>query len=615
MIGQCLGSASESEYQLVTSPFNQKSAFIESTAFIELQYEQRLGQLAEKLAACVTAALEFEALTQICSNPSWQEIALQALRETVSQAFDWASVAIALPPISQGSNENLSAWEIADGDQLIGWLHINPVEQATYSKLQPSNCQLLQEQFVRRAIAQTVVAIKQLHDVQAQHQRQMDLIAQNQALEQANQAKSEFLANTSHEIRTPLSSILGFTHLLQEQGFDPKNSRHSEYLNIILTSGQHLLALINDILDLSKIEANQLDLTPEKVEVQAVCQMALTLVREKAQSKGLNLQLEISPAAHYLVADSLRLKQMLFNLLSNAIKFTQQGAVGLQVTATETTLCFTVWDTGIGISPEKQTLLFRPYSQIRNEMVDSNEGTGLGLALTQKLAELHGGKTELVSEINQGSRFTISLPKHPQAVKLAPEFVNSIQEERHHYPTLTNLATSDVLPTVIKLSHHNYGALKAAQLEVLNSTQGLPRQYEPVQTSPIPSNNVATDNTIVLVEDNPLNARLVKTYLSKLGYQVTVAQGGSEMWQALERSHPALVLMDICLPEVDGLTLIQQMRADLRYQRIPVIAQTAMAMAGDRETCLASGANAYISKPIDLEVLAQIVAEYVDRQD
>jgi hypothetical protein len=280
---------------------------------------------------------------------------------------------------------------------------------------------------------------------------------------------------------------------------------------------------------------------------------------------------------------------MLFNLLSNAIKFTRQGTIGLQVTATEAALHFTVWDTGIGIPLEKQALLFRPYSQIRNEVVNGNEGTGLGLALTQKLAELHGGKVELVSAVNQGSRFTICLPKKTTIATPTNATVSSAQpEELRRYTTSVKTA-----------------APGEVELAAISSPPCQPKS----QTS-LPDDEVA-ENTILLVEDNSLNARLIKTYLRKLGYQVTVAQSGIELWRALERSRPALVLMDVCLPEVDGLTLTQQMRADHRYQTIPVIAQTAMAMAGDREACLAAGANAYLSKPIDLEALARVVAEYI----
>lgn len=661
MVGQCLNSADSLSHGSAALHLGNDSALIEHTGLsLELRYEQCLGQLAEKLAACVTAALE-TGQTEPTYNPSpSQTAALQALVETISQAFDKVVVAIALPHTNQFGETNftinhrvatpalqicgngsqclpspletalelgqtfaikeicqlqtrkdVSAWQIANGEQLIGWLlvrwlSVNPTGQLMGSLPLQARQFSLQAPLVQRAIAQTVVAIKQICLTQAQHQRQLDLTAQNRELTQANQFKSEFLANTSHEIRTPLSSILGFTHLLREQGVDLKNLRHHEYLNIILTSGQHLLALINDILDLSKIEANQLDLTQEVIEVQPVCQIVLALVKEKAHAKGLNLQLDVAPSAQRLVADPLRLKQMLFNLLANSIKFTQRGTVGLQVTATETAVYFTVWDTGIGISPEKQGLLFRPYAQIRNEVVGDSEGTGLGLALTQKLAELHGGKVKLVSEVNQGSRFTICLPKLPAIAEPASQLISDLPLAKPpQCSDLEQAVTRQLIAKVVAPDNSDV-ALKVAKPAPFTSARVLQNRY------PLPlANGIVADNTILVVEDHPLNARLVKTYLKKLGYQVTLAQDGTEMWQVLERSHPALILMDVCLPEVDGLTLIQQLRADYRYQAIPVIVQTAMAMTGDREACLASGANAYISKPIDLEALARVVAEYI----
>ena len=181
-------------------------------------------------------------------------------------------------------------------------------------------------------------------------------------------------------------------------------------MNIIQSSGKHLLALINDILDLSKIEANQLEVQWEEINVQTLCQNVFALVKEKAANKGLKLHLEIDPNATNLVADSLRLKQMLLNLLFNALKFTTTGTVGLKVETYGLLMHFTVWDTGTGISKDHQAGLFQPYFQIANSVVTREEGTGLGLAVTRKLAELHGGSVEVESELAHGSRFTIILP-------------------------------------------------------------------------------------------------------------------------------------------------------------------------------------------------------------
>jgi len=461
-----------------------------------------------------------------------------------------------------------SVWILADPEGVLGWLFACPSSSMPQQHLD-WQIDELRSRLIERAIQQGIMALRQIWAIRKSQQTQQELI-------QSNKLKSEFLANTSHEIRTPLSSILGFTHLLREQGYSSTNLRHQEYLNIILSSGQHLLALINDILDLSKVEANQLDLQWESVEVESVCQMALTLIREQASNKGLTLHLDIAPTMHSLVADALRLKQMLFNLLSNAVKFTHQGKVGLRVIQNDRWIHFTVWDTGIGISPEQQALLFRPYAQLNPNDATHGErhrGTGLGLALTQKLAELHGGWIDVRSELNRGSHFTIVLPLVIPSQPDAIEYV--------------------VIPAV---SH---------QLSLVHSNAPETR------LSPVSSAIADTPSPhLMLVEDNIYNAKLMRIYLKKRGYDVTWVKDGAEMWQALEISLPILILMDIHLPGVDGLTLTRQLKADDRYRAIPVIAQTAMAMAGDRDTCLEAGAIAYIPKPIDLDLLGQLLTRH-----
>jgi signal transduction histidine kinase len=431
----------------------------------------------------------------------------------------------------------------------------------------------VEQAFLQRAIA---IANQQLRSLTSQQELNA-LRHRNRELRQISQLKSEFLANTSHEIRTPLSSILGFTHLLREQGFTPDSLRHQEYLRIILTSGQHLLALINDILDLSKIEANQMDLHWEETELRPLCKIAMTLVQEKANDKGLALKLEIAPECDRIQVDPLRLKQMLFNLLSNALKFTETGQVGLRLTPDQQFLRLTVWDTGAGIPADQQTLLFRAYKQLPQSETNRSGGTGLGLALTQKLAELHGGWIEVQSTVGEGSAFTIVLPLAPATALLPPVDVSS---------------EVDSTPTPIARTEPFFAPL----------TPSSPKKFRKATRS----------YHLLIVEDNPDNARLVITYLSKLGYEVTLARNSSEMWRSLQRSLPALILMDVNLPDVDGLTLTQQLRDDDRYREIPIIAQTAMAMSGDREICLAAGVNEYVSKPLDLPKLADVIGRYSD---
>ncbi len=409
--------------------------------------------------------------------------------------------------------------------------------------------------------------------IQSLKERCQSLVIEKEELQQISHLKSEFLANTSHEIRTPLSSILGFTHLLREQGFNPGSVRHQEYLRIILTSGQHLLALINDILDLSKIEANQLDLNLETIEVAPLCKLVLTLVQEKANDRGLKLISEISPDLDPLLCDPLRLKQMLFNLLSNALKFTNQGGVGLRVTQTDLTINFTVWDTGVGIPHQQLDRLFQPYQQLPQSPTRQAEGTGLGLALTRKFAELHQGRVDVISTPEQGSQFTIVLPKQNNDLRL----------------NLIALAPQQ-LPDAI----------------VQDSPPAVP-------TAPSINPLRGTIVHVLLVEDNLDNAQLIRAYLHKQGYQVSWAKKHTELWEIIAHSVPKIILMDIHLPDVNGFTLIEQLRNNPTYENIPIIAQTALAMSGDRQACLNAGATDYITKPLDLQQLTRMLQRYSER--
>ncbi|BAT52873.1 Histidine Kinase [Nostoc sp. NIES-3756] len=449
------------------------------------------------------------------------------------------------------------AWRLTDDSgTVIGWLLLVTENHKPHDTTFTASHPQINTQLMERAAEQCVKALSHLKQIQYLQQQSNNLDINNQELERTNQLKNQFLANTSHEIRTPLSSIIGFTHLLLAQGYDPTRERHHEYLNIIQSSGRHLLALINDILDLSKIEANQLEVQWEKVNVPELCQNILSLVKEKAGNKGLKLSLEIDPNVQILIADPLRLKQMLLNLLFNAVKFTSQGCVGLKVTLKDLFIHFTVWDTGSGISPENLALLFQPYFQIANSSVTRNEGTGLGLVVTRKLAEIHGGSVEVESVVNHGSRFSIILPlkQHGEV------FVVEDDEDEEAKSSV------DMTPSISR--------------------------------------------EVLLVEDDLPNGELIKIHLNKLGYQVTWVKSADEMWATLAQKQPVVILMDVRLPDGNGLDVVKQLRERPQYQQIPVIAQTAMAMKGDRTICLAAGANDYISKPIDLKLLASLVAKY-----
>jgi signal transduction histidine kinase/CheY-like chemotaxis protein len=242
------------------------------------------------------------------------------------------------------------------------------------------------------------------------HKRTQELQRQKQLADAANQAKSRFLSTMSHELRTPLTSILGFSSVLLQQVFGELNDKQLNYLSAIHDSGEHLLELINDLLDLSKVEAGREELNIESVPVRDICEACMTQIQEQAEEKNLSLEWTVAPGIDTMPADMRRLKQILINLLSNAVKFTDSGGIRLVVDQVNSEINFSVYDTGVGIAEEDQPKLFEPFRQLDNQLDRRYEGTGLGLALSQKLAQLHGGSITVASIPGEGSCFTLHVP-------------------------------------------------------------------------------------------------------------------------------------------------------------------------------------------------------------
>ncbi|MDY6783956.1 MAG: ATP-binding protein [Cyanobacteriota bacterium] len=251
--------------------------------------------------------------------------------------------------------------------------------------------------------------------IQQEEQLQQEVEERTQQLEVANQAKSEFLSSMSHELRAPLTSVIGFARVLLEQIYGKLNSKQTQYISAIADSGEHLLSLINDLLDISKIEANREELYPETLSVEEICLSSMALLEERAEQAGLQLHFDLHPDVTVCYADQRRLKQILVNLLSNAIKFTESGSVTLKVEPRANRLEFSVTDTGIGISQADLDTLFQPFQQIQTPLHRKHKGSGLGLALSRKLARLHGGDIEATSKEGKGSCFTLSLPMPAEA--------------------------------------------------------------------------------------------------------------------------------------------------------------------------------------------------------
>jgi CheY-like chemotaxis protein/nitrogen-specific signal transduction histidine kinase len=396
-----------------------------------------------------------------------------------------------------------------------------------------------------------------------------ELTRANQELLKASRHKDEFLANMSHELRTPLTGVLGMSDALLEGVYGGLNEGQRRSVLDIQESGRHLLSLINDILDVAKIEAGMVTLETGQVAVKSVCQASVRFVKDIAQKKSIKLNLSIDDAVSSIVADERRLKQTLVNLLSNAAKFTGNGGcVGLEVKgdAGRREARFTVWDTGIGISPDGLRALFRPFVQLDAGLSRSQEGTGLGLVLVKRLTELHGGSLQVESVLGEGSRFSVVLPWVPA-------------EDPQARPG---------------------GASPGGTIA------GYTRDESPALTNSGPR--------ILMVDDNPMSVRAVKDFLGFKGYSVDVAGDGKEGLARAEAICPDLILIDIQMPGLDGLEVIRRLRRLPQLSDTPIVALTAMAMRGDRELVLAAGASAYVSKPATLTELDGLIRELLARE-
>jgi PAS domain S-box-containing protein len=403
--------------------------------------------------------------------------------------------------------------------------------------------------------------------------RTAELSAANAQLAKAARLKDEFLASMSHELRTPLNAVLGLSESLQEQIYGQLNEKQLGSLRSIEESGRHLLSLINDILDLFKVEAGKIQLQIDSVSVSSVCQASLRLIKEAAQKKRLQVSTTFDGPIINLPADERRLKQILVNLLSNAVKFTPEGGkIGIDVTRDDVqeVVKITVWDTGVGILQEDLPRLFQPFVQLDSRLSRQYAGTGLGLALVRRMVEMHSGKVTVESEVGKGSRFIVMLPAKPEelAMSAAPE---PVLAPHLRATTGTHMASKFTAP----LGHSADGSSKL----------------------------------ILLAEDNEMNIETVSDYLHAKGYRITIARSGTEAIQRAQEDKPDLILMDIQMPDLDGLEATRRIRSDsdVRLARTPIIAVTALAMPGDRERCLQAGANDYFSKPVNFrEMLAAI---------
>ncbi len=385
----------------------------------------------------------------------------------------------------------------------------------------------------------------------------------NLELQRANSLKSEFLANMSHELRTPLNAIIGFSELLLDAGARSLNEDQKDYVADILSSGRHLLELINEILDLSKIEAGKMRLSLEEFEIGPVVEEAMALLRVEAGRKHIELVADVAQPGLEIFADRSKVKQTMNNLLSNAVKFTHPGGcVTVRVRRDGESLAVSVIDTGIGIKEEDQVRIFHAFTQVDGSYARRYQGTGLGLTLVRKFVEMHGGRVTLKSRFGAGSDFTFIIPG---VVARAPDG-DATREDP---------------------GGEGVSALTRA-------TEG-------------------DGDLVLVVEDNPINMKLVRDILKSNGYRVAESTTGEEALDALKFIHPNLILMDIQLPGMDGLRAARLLRDNPETRDIPVIALTAHVMKGDEIRAKEAGCAGYIPKPIEPGEFPRQIAAFLHR--
>ena len=417
----------------------------------------------------------------------------------------------------------------------------------------------------------TLSEARQREYLQLSVQRQAQAEEAMLTAEQANRAKGEFLANMSHEIRTPMNAILGFAELIRDT---PLTATQAEYIDTISSSGDSLLAIINDILDLSKIEAGELSLQIEVFSPAALVRKMDALFRSQCRAKGIELQIDLDPQMPaQLLGDVIRIEQVLINLVSNAIKFTSQGMVQVtiephQSDTSDYTIGVSVADTGIGISEEVLSRLFQPFVQADGSITRRFGGTGLGLAISKRLVELMGGQISVRSRPGVGSTFSCTV-------------------------VCQRLVIDEPSRPIVGREGSSGSMLLKQGGEAISILERL------------------RDRRVLLVEDNAVNAMLASRFLESLQMQVTLVGNGLQAVQQASAQHFDVVLMDLQMPEINGFEAAQAILAQLGERTPPIIACSALVLDQDKQACLDAGMVDHIAKPMSRERLVETLLRWI----